>query len=98
MSQLNDARVTAIENLLGTEPGAHHHNELVLEWLQLNGATSDDLVDAWREMLEAQLTEPMTSAMHRNDMWKELLRRQGYDAGQINDAELSFWRDGGILV
>lgn len=65
-------------------------SDMLLQWLQQQGATSNSLPDAWREMLDANLTEPTG---HRNDDWYTLLGDLGYE-GSMNDRELAFWCEG----
>ena len=67
-------------------------NDLLLQWLKANGATSNALPDAWKEMLEAQ----GYTYGSRNDSWYALLGDLGY-TGALNDRELAFWSDGGTL-
>ena len=60
---LNDCRFTALRD----QGFTGQTNDMLLQWLQDNGATSDCLPDAWLEMLIAQGATPA----HRNDMWYE---------------------------
>jgi len=93
MSQLNDCKHTA----LVTQHGAGHTNDLLLLWLQANGATSPQINDAWHEMLVVQ---GAVAPFHINDAWHEWLTTNGYGAPNkhINDAETDFWCSGGNLV
>ena len=79
MSQLNDAAVAYYRTqLIRTEGDL---NELELSWLQSQGATSNDLNDAWDEFLI--LSGPFDS----KSSWLSSL---GYD-GVINDALLDWY-------
>lgn len=90
MPTLNDCRLTALVGMFG----AGHVNDLLLLWLQANGATSSNLNDAWYEMLVAhQIVTPF----HRNDAWYELLGSLGY-TGSLNDREHEFWCVGGGVL
>ena len=84
---LNDARFRALR--IQTFTGAT--NDMVLQWLQDGGATSGSINDAWSEMLVAKGYSAV-----RNDGWYALLGDLGH-AGQLNDRELAFWLDGGVL-
>jgi hypothetical protein len=87
MAQLNEARYEAL--LSQVTPG--QTNDMLVLWLQLNGATSPQLSDAWYEMLIAQ-----GFTGQRDDMWHELLVGKGY-TGTTADMELEFWFTGGII-
>lgn len=69
-------------------------SDMILEWLQLNGATSNSVPDAWREMLDLQVASPTGQ---RNDDWFALLGSLGYTQDSLNDRELAFWQDGGLI-
>lgn len=90
MPSLVDCRYQA---LLDQGFGPGHVNEMLLGWLQLNGATSDNINDAWIQMLESQGIVP---PVNKTDGWYELLGLLGYE-GHINDREMAFWCGGGIL-
>lgn len=85
--QLNDCRFTALRD----QGFTGQTNDMLLQWLQFNGATSDCLPDAWSEMLVSKGLSPVT-----NDSWYALLGVLGYE-GQINDREIDFWCDGGEI-
>lgn len=68
-------------------------SDMMLQWLQANGATSPAVPDAWEEMLAIQ----GFPYGHRNDSWYAFLESLGYSQGQLNDRELAFWQDGGVL-
>lgn len=68
-----------------------HVNDRLVLWLQSEGATSDDLNDAWLEMLASK---GYTGQL--NDAWYALLGFLGY-TGQLNDRELAFWLEGGNI-
>lgn len=87
MPQVNDCRHSA----LVSQFGSGHVNDLMLLWLQANGATSNHINDAWREMLIAQNVIP---PFQINDGWYALLGALGY-TGSLNDREHEFWCVGG---
>ena len=88
MTTLTDARFEALRALgyTGTT------NDMLLQWLQFNGATSPCLPDAWLEYLNS--IEILGAIGQRNDRWYQLLGLAGY-TGQLNDRELAFWEGGG---
>ena len=91
--QLNDLRRAALY-AQGVPLG--HNNDMVLTWLQINGATGvNDLNDAWRAMLDAQLAENLRTG-HVNDDWYTLLGTLGF-TGTINEREWKFWYGGGTF-
>ena len=90
MATLNDAKFAALRAQGYT--GAM--SDMTLQWLQANGATSNSISDAWLEMLVAQGIAPNT---HRGDGWYDYLGLRGY-TGSINDRELAFWLDGGVIT
>lgn len=61
--------------------------DMELQWLQDNGATSDNLSDAWIEYLAAELASPTGV---RLDDWFALLR-ETY-TGSMSDMENEFWQ------
>ena len=70
---------------------------MVLQWLQANGATSNNANDAWKEMLVAQTGLPEEN-YQRNDYWYELLILLGADPEAIPDMDNYFWCElGGII-
>lgn len=85
------SRGTAKYNALQAQGFTGHINGMTLGWLQANGATSDNLPDAWKEMLTTQLGITMADAEHRSDMWFDVLGILGY-TGDITDRELAFWQ------
>lgn len=87
MSSLADARFEALRAQLFT--GAT--NDMVLQWLQANGAVSDCLPDAWLEMLDFY-----GHIANRSDGWYSLLGELGF-TGAMNDRETSFWSGGGTF-
>ena len=89
--QISDAKYQAFVDigLIGARP----ENEL--QWLQANGATANQINDAWREMLIARTGLPAEN-YQRNDYWYALLGDMGYE-GQRNDRELAFWLNGGTF-
>lgn len=91
MSQVNDCRHEA----LVAQFGAGHTNDLLLLWLQANGATSENITDAWDEVLTA-----LVGVGQYNDRWFEWLTMNGYGAPSkhFNDAQTDFWCSGGLLV
>jgi hypothetical protein len=69
-----------------------------LQWLFANGATTAKTIpDAWREMLVSQRPTADASTYQRNDWWFFILGSLGY-SGQLNDRELEFWLDGGLIA
>ena len=92
MSTLSDSRFDALR--LQGFTGAT--SDMLLQWLQANGATSNAVPDAWDEML-ALLTY---SPGQRNDRWWFYLDMSGYGSAgsQLNDMELVFWESGGVIV
>lgn len=93
MPQLNDCRHTALVGMFGMG----HTDDLLLQWLQSNGATSKCVADAWHEMLVVQGIVP---PFHVSDAWHKWLIDNGYGVSNehVNDAELDFWCSGGLLV
>lgn len=93
MATLSDARFEALrgQGFLGAT------NDMLLAWLQDNGATSPCLPDAWKEVLDAIQPGPPGN---RSDQWFEWLFLNGYGAPnkQLNDMEIDFWEAGGLLV
>lgn len=66
-------------------------SDMILQWLQANGATSNAIPDAWREALLA-LTGLPPEDYHRNDYWREyLLTQVPNPPSQLNDLELAYW-------
>lgn len=61
-------------------------SDMILQWLQAGGATSNSVSDAWREWLDIKL---FTSG-NLNDDWFAYLRGAGH-TGALNDMELQFW-------
>lgn len=89
MSTLADARFEALRGL-GL---AGATNDMLLKWLQNNGATSNSLPDAWKEFLIAQ---GFVGDYQKNDAWAGFLIAAGY-SGALPDMELAFWRGGAII-
>lgn len=92
MPTLTDSRFDALR---ASYTGAT--SDMLLQWLQANGATSDSIPDAWREFLLAQ-TGLDASKYQRNDYWNVFLDQQGYTDGSLNDREILFWAAGGVPV
>ncbi len=90
MSTLSDARFDALRGQGFT--GAT--SDMLLQWLQANGATSDAIPDAWEEML----TSNGYPYGQRNDSWYAMLASLGFDTGAMNDREKAFWEAGGIIT
>jgi len=88
MPTVSDARFDALRDQGFT--GAT--NDMLLQWLLANGATTPALPDAWAEMLIAQGYDPY----QRNDSWYAFLGDLGY-TGSISDREIGFWGDGGLI-
>lgn len=89
MATLSDARFDALRNQGFT--GAT--SDMLLQWLQANGATSGAVPDAWAEMLTSQ----GFPYGHRNDSWYAFLESLGYSELDLNSRERNFWLDGGVL-
>ncbi len=90
MASLSDARFDALRTLLFTGSTS----DMLLAWLQDNGATAKAIPDAWKEMLASKLVATPTG--QRTDDWYQLLGEQGF-AGAMNDRELAFWDGGAVL-
>jgi hypothetical protein len=70
-----------------------HVNDMLMEWLFDNGATTaSTLNDRWMEMLASK----GFADKQLNDNWYELLGSLGY-TGAMNDRELQFWQAGGTF-
>ena len=67
-------------------------SDMLLQWLQANGATSNAVPDAWQEMLAAN----GFTYGQRNDSWYAFLGSLGYE-GSLNDREMGFWGSGGTI-
>jgi hypothetical protein len=91
MATLLDCRHDA----LVAQFGSGHVSDLMIQWLQFNGATSPHITDAWDEVLTL-----LVGPGQHNDRWHEWLTANGYGAPDehINDAETDFWCSGGLLV
>lgn len=89
MSQFNDARFAALRGQ-GFDGST---NDMLLQWAQAFGATSNQLNDAILEML---LLNGATSP-HINDAWYQFLVGKGFGPSHRNDMEFAFWEDGGII-
>ncbi|RKX27492.1 MAG: hypothetical protein DRP45_00985, partial [Candidatus Zixiibacteriota bacterium] len=88
MSQRSDCRYQALLSLTGETTG--NVNELMLQWLQGEGATSNTLADAWLEYLAS---EGFTG--DRNTATFNWLRDKGY-TGALPDMLYKMWCvDGG---
>mgnify|MGYP001052304603 CR=1 FL=1 len=68
-------------------------NDMLLQWLQDNGATSGNLATAWREMLDTKVAAP--TGNNQTD-WHYLLGVQGH-TGSISDRAVQFWVGGAVL-
>jgi hypothetical protein len=88
MATISDARFDSLRGQGFT--GAT--SDMILQWLQANGATSAAIPDAWAEMLAAN----GFAYGQRNDSWYEFLGSLGY-TGNLNDRELQFWESGGTI-
>lgn len=93
ITSINDAKFAALrgQGFTGAQP------DMTLAWLQANGAVSDNINDAWQEMLLAKIATPPGTSYQRNDFWLHLLGEQGY-TGQLNDRALAFWEAGGVFL
>ena len=88
MATLSDARFESLR-AQGFEGAT---SDMLLLWLQANGATSPAIPDAWAEMLAAN----GFSYGQRNDSWYAFLGSLG-NTGQLNDREMQFWESGGTI-
>jgi hypothetical protein len=70
-------------------------SDMTLQWLKVNGATSDAIPDAWQEMLAIQLGDLATG--DRNTDFYLLLGQLGF-TGAYPDRVAQFWESGGELV
>ena len=86
MSQLNDCKFETLR----TAGHTGTINDMLLQWAQAGGATSDQLNDALLEYL--LLNGAITPTL--NDAWDEFLKGQLL-AGTRNDMETEFWCGGG---
>lgn len=79
-----------IFNALGALGYTGALNDRLLQWLQANGATSGNVMDAWRQMLQTQgaTNSNIDAALF------ELLGALGY-TGHINERLRAFFADGG---
>lgn len=88
MATLSDSRFDSLRG----QGFAGATSDMLLQWLQANGATSPAIPDAWEEMLAAQ----GFPYGQRNDKWYEFLGSLGYE-GALPDRELEFWQGGGVI-
>lgn len=89
MGSRTDDKFTALraQGFTGAMP------DMVLQWLQANGATSDSISDAWVEMMAV---EGFTG--QHNDAWYEMLGSLGFgDIDHIADRDAAFWAAGGNI-
>jgi len=86
---IQDERFTALraQGFTGT------NNDMLVQWAQAAGATSNQINDA---VLEALLLNGATSP-NLNDAWVEYLNSIGL-TGARNDMELGFWESGGVIA
>jgi len=63
-------------------------NDQFIQWCQANGATSDNLMDAWKEMCAANLASPTGNLV---DDWYYLLGVQGVTQTTVNGRERAFF-------
>ena len=70
-------------------------SDMTLQWLHFNGAISNSIPSAWREMLVAKGIP--AENYQRNDAWFTVLGEAGFDVGALNDREYSFWEAGGVF-
>ena len=64
-------------------------SDMLLPWLQSEGATANNIPDAWREMLIGHLPS-QAGAYQRSDWWYAYLGSLGF-TGNMNDRELAYW-------
>ena len=91
MTTLIDAKFDALRALGHTGT----ISDMMVTWLQADGAVSESVVDAWDEMLSFQGFKDFG---HRNDMWYALLGDRGFTAGTLAEREFDFWTAGGLIV
>jgi len=92
---LNDLRYAALK----AQGYNGHTNDMVIEWLKDNGATSNygnHINDLWKSFLIAQ--GAAESTYQYNDARRQFYIDQGYPQRTLNDLEVAFWRDGGIIT
>lgn len=92
MATISDARFDALR----TQGFTGSTSDMVLQWLQAAGATSNSIPVAKREVLVAFTLRP-AETYHPNDYWYYYLGQLGYE-GDINLRTLQFWQAGGILT
>lgn len=88
MSQLNDVQKAALIDI-GYSGSI---NEMMVDWAQANGATSDQYNTA---IIEALQSNGATS-YQPNTAWMEFLTGKGY-SGTLPEMFKAFWEDGGVL-
>jgi hypothetical protein len=88
MATLSDSRFESLR----TQGHTGATSDMILQWLQANGASSGAIPDAWEEMLAAN----GFVYGQRNDAWFAFLGSLGYE-GSLNDRELAFWESGGTI-
>lgn len=89
MSQVNDAQYLA----LITQGFSGAHNDMMIDWAQANGATSDQYNTA---IVEALQNNGATSPQY-NTAWMEVLASLGY-TNALPEALRDFWTDGGYFI
>jgi hypothetical protein len=91
---LNDLRFAALraQGYLG------HTNDMLRYWLADNGAGYPliQINDMWKAFLVFH-GYPVPTYQY-NDAWYQFLGDQGYTQGHINDREVEFWRNGGVII
>lgn len=85
MPNVNDKKLESLQTSLSITGG--HIDDLEIQWLQSHGATSNQINEAWREvMLLNGATSPNV-----NDAAKEFLDTIGTPYGHITDSWWWFW-------
>ena len=90
MSHRNDLQIAAMQAVV---PG-EQYNDLMLAFLQLHGAVSDNVNDAWRQFLDAR-DEP---AGHTADRLYRWLGSVGFDESDHLNDRLYAWCEAGMPV
>ena len=90
MSHRNDLQMAAMQAVV---PG-EQYNDLMLSFLQLHGAVSDNVNDAWRQFLDAR-DEPEGHTADRLYRW---LGSVGFDESDHLNDRLYQWCEAGMPV
>jgi len=91
MTTRNDAQFDAMREAV---PDSQQYNDLLLGWLQLHGAVSDSIPDAWRQFLDAR-DEPEGHVTDRLYRW---LASIGFDESDHLTDRIYAWVASGMPV